>query len=237
MKTINGLLFVIVFGFSIFAQALTKDLSFKDFTIKLSQTTKKDGSVDAVVKVFRGTEDVATREFKGMRPSDGKAGLFTAKSQPIPNVFFIGKEGDFDSLLVYVTQSGEIGDLPWGEMGRDDEYIFAVRTTKGQTPQYAVFDIEKQRVLYRVGNTDKKKYLREGYDYKTYNKGKFYFLKGEPVVSSSEKDVAHDYLSVSSRHKWLIDQTPRWGKDMDKGAELLKPLYSGTNLDNFEALN
>lgn len=218
------------------AATVTKDLNFKDYKIKLSQTSKKDGSVDATVKVFSGDKDIATREFKGMRPSDGKASLFVAKSQPVPGLFFIGKEGDFDSLLVFVTEAGEIGDIPWGDVGKDDEYIIAVRTLKGQEPHYAVVDIEKQRVLYRVGNTEKKKYLKEGYSYKAFSKGKYYFLKGEPAISS-DKDSEPAYLSISSKQKWLIDQTLRWGKDMDKGAEPMKPLYSGSFQDNFEALN
>lgn len=231
---IATLITVSVFATS--AQAATRELVFKDFKVKLSQNTKKDGTVDAVIKVFKGEDDVATREFKSLKPSEGKAGLFVAKSQPLPNLFFIGKEGGFDSILLFVTSAGEINELPWGQIGRDEEYLIAVRTLKNQEAQYAVVDIEKQRVLYRVGNTEKKKYLKEAYDYRAYRKGKYYFLRGEPAISS-DKDSEVDYLSISAKQKWLIDQSTRWGQDMDKGAEALKPLYSGTIQENFEALN
>lgn len=229
-------LFLSLMLFSGIANASSKELAFKDFKIRITQNVKKDGTIDALVKVFKGDQDVATREFKSIRPLEGPAGLFIAKTQPLSNLFFVGKEGDFDNILLFVNSNGEINELPWGQIERDDEYIIAVRTLKNQAAQYAVADIEKQRILYRVGNTEKKKYLKEGFGYRAFSKGKYYFLRGESQGDKS-KNAEVDYLSISSKQKWLIDQTARWGQEMDKEAVALKALYPGSVLENFEALN
>ena len=137
-----------LFIFSICLDAQAREFSFGKVKISITQTEQgKNGERDGAIEVRRLDGSIAKKSFKKMEALGGSNGFSIPKKQPLTNLFFVVKEGDYDSRLLAITEKGEILDLPFGDTYSDSATLYSIRNDEVQDPAFAVVDLTTMKII------------------------------------------------------------------------------------------
>lgn len=155
---------------------------------------------DSLVETRRAGKSIDKAEFRGLDAVGGYTGLQLPQQQPLKGHLLVKKLGNYDTRLLVIDPQGKLFNLPDGTIyvSPNEELLFAIRTTSGETPEYAVLDLKNHKIVAEGRNDAKavefnraSRFFREGIVYQPFVNGTKIF------VVATEKDttktaLAHD---------------------------------------------
>jgi hypothetical protein len=101
----------------------------------------------AWIDVLKGEQLLTRFYYNDIEPVGFNFGAFVPQRQPVPDYFFVVKEGDYDGRLLLVGKDGHVVDLPGGFYFVTDDKKFLISDYASDERGLTVFDLTNHRMI------------------------------------------------------------------------------------------